>query len=193
MNTKILGSRTAALALIGVLFVSGIAIGSFLTIYLFETIPINKPEEPTVLASLYINVNGKNLVTIHNVVCTVGKNKTLHYLFDETYVNNNASTNSFRWIAIGNPASQPVADASNTTLDTEFSRQIGTFAGVDGVTNNCTLTYTWTAGSFSGQTIYESGVFNEASNGYMIVYQSFSGITLSASDSLQVQWEFQIG
>jgi hypothetical protein len=111
---------------------------------------------------------------------------------DQTYVNNNASTNAFRYINIGTGSG---GGASSTNLTTLFDCQVGTFAEVSGVVGNWTLTYTWTAGAFSGETITEAGVSDIAlSDGSAIIlnYQDFTGITLQSTDSLQVQFMFQV-
>lgn len=127
-----------------------------------------------------------------NVLCNVGKNYTRHLIADQTWVNNNATTNAMRMINIGEGNG---GGASSTNLTTYFDGQIGTFALVKS-TNNYTLTYTWSAGAFGGETIQESGIsdidlFNAAA--VIFNYQDFTGITLQATDSLQITWEVQIG
>ena len=140
-------------------------------------------------STVYWYKNGQFVYAEHNVITYVGLNATRWYLSDQGTVNNNASTNAFRWIGIGSGSG---GGASSTTLQTEEFRAAATFALVGGVNGNWTLTYTWTAGTFSGETITEAGVFNAAASGILLNYQDFSGITLQSTDSLQVQFMFQV-
>jgi len=85
-------------------------------------------------------------------------------------------------------------DAASTILETEHSRYEGEYATVGSY--NFTLTLTWTAGNFSGQTITEFGLFNDPSvdTGVMLNYDDgFSRGPLLAEDTLQVTVNFQIG
>jgi hypothetical protein len=124
----------------------------------------------------------------HNVITTVGRNASCDYLFNQTFVN--GAGMAFYYIAIGTGTG---GGTGSTALVTEFTRATATYAGKAGVTYNCTLTKTWAAGTFSGQTISEAGVFNAAAAGILFNDHSFTGITLAAGDSLQVTFEFQIG
>lgn len=124
----------------------------------------------------------------HNQIQNDGRSEVARYIAEEAVVNSNASTHAFHWIAIGTGTGQGV---SATALATEFDRQIGTDAYPSAY--NFTITYTWTAGSFSGQTIQECGLFNEAASGVMFNYHDFTGITLQSTDSLQVEIEVQVG
>jgi hypothetical protein len=90
------------------------------------------------------------------------------------------------YIAVGTGTGGGVGD---TDLQTQFStRQQGTFA--EPVAYNWTITTTFAAGFFDGEVITEAACFDAAAVGNMLNYQDFSGITLSAADSLQVQFEF---
>jgi hypothetical protein len=149
--------------------------------------------QPSIIEStVYWFVNGEFVYAEHNTMCNIGLNETRNMIADQTYVNNNASTNAFRYINIGTGSG---GGASSTNLTTLFDCQVGTFAEVSGVVGNWTLTYTWTAGAFSGETITEAGVSDIAlSDGSAIIlnYQDFTGITLQSTDSLQVQFMFQV-
>lgn len=96
--------------------------------------------------------------------------------------------NAFDWIQVGTGTG---GNAASTALATPFStRQQGTFA--EPVAYNWTITYTFGASFFDGEVITEAAVFNAVTGDTMLNYQEFSGITLSAADSLQVQFEFMI-
>lgn len=154
---------------------------------LHEGMELNK-DEPDFGASVYWYKNGEFVFAAHNVMCYLGLNDTAHLIGDNTWVNSNATTTAYRWIAIGEGTGQ---GASDNVLSSESFRASGTFAVIGGVNGNWTITYTWTAGTFSGETITEAGVFNDGTTGNMLNVQSFSGITLSASDSLEVEFMFQ--
>lgn len=158
-----------------------------LQMQLDEQMELNRDGSP-VGASVYWYKNGIFAYAEHNVMCDLGLNDTAHHIGDQTWVNSNATTNAFKWIAIGTGTG---GGAASETLLTEFARASGTFAPVASVNGNWTITYTWTAGSFSGQVITEAGVLNAAALGTLLNYQDFSGITLNVGDSLQVQFMFQ--
>jgi len=116
----------------------------------------------------------------HNVITNVGKDAIRDQI-------GGTATGAFHHLAIGTGSGGGVG---STTLVTEFARAEGTYA--EPVSYNFTITYTWIAGSFSGQTITEAGCLNLASGGILLNYQDFTGITLTAADSLQVEFEFMI-
>ena len=86
------------------------------------------------------------------------------------------------YIAIGE------GTGGTTTLNNEFAREQGSFTA--GSTGVFTIDYTWTAGSFSAETITEAGVLNAASTGVLFNYQTFTGIPLTSTDSLAVEFEY---
>jgi hypothetical protein len=186
--------KIIAVLFVAVLFASTVATGQALTNMsalqeqLDEQMSLNK-DSPDFGASVYWYKNGQFIYAEHNLVCNVGLNNTAHHIGDQSWVNNNATTNAFQWIAIGTGTGQGAGDQ---TLASESFRAAGTFAVVASVNGNWTITYTWTAGTFSGETITEAGVFNAAAVGVMLNYQSFSGITLQSGDSLQVQFMYQV-
>lgn len=100
------------------------------------------------------------------------------------------ATTMFDWIQVGTGSG---GTASSTALVTPFGvRQQGTYA--DPIDYNWTITTTFAAGFFSGQTITEYGVFNAVTGETMLSYEDASGDpkTLSAADSLQVKFEYMI-
>ena len=86
------------------------------------------------------------------------------------------------YIAIG------TGTGGTTTLNAEVFRALGTYT--KGATGIFTVDYTWTAGTFTAETITESGVLNAASTGVLFNYQTFTGIPLTSTDSLAVEFEF---
>ena len=86
------------------------------------------------------------------------------------------------YIAIG------TGTGGTTTLNNEAFRAQGTYT--KGATGVFTIDYTWTAGTFSGEVITEAGTLNAAAAGILFNYQTFSGITLTSTDSLAVEFEF---
>jgi len=158
------------------------------TLGLEEGLGVNRQGAPFE-STVYWYVNGEFVYSEHNVITSVGLNASRHHLSDQTWVNNNATTNAFQWIAIGSGTG---GGAASTALQTEEFRASATFAQVASVNGNWTLTYTWTAGTFAGEIITEAGVFNAAAVGILLNYQDFSGITLQSTDSLQVEFMFNI-
>ena len=86
------------------------------------------------------------------------------------------------YIAIGE------GTGGTTSLNNEFDRQIGSFTA--GTTGVYTMDYTWSAGAFTAETITEAGCLNAGAAGVLLNYQTFSGIALTATDSLAVEFEF---
>ena len=86
------------------------------------------------------------------------------------------------YIAIGE------GTGGTTSLNNEFDRQQGSFTA--GATGVYTMDYTWNAGAFSAETITEAGCLNAGAAGVLFNYQTFSGIALTATDSLAVEFEF---
>lgn len=124
-----------------------------------------------------------------NTITNAGRNAIRHYFGEDGWVNSNATTHAWQYIAIGTGNG---GGASSTNLTTLFDRQVGTDAYPTAY--NVTITYTWTAGSFDGDTIQEMGLFNaDDGTAKLFNYHDFTGITLQSTDSLQVQSEIQFG
>jgi len=86
------------------------------------------------------------------------------------------------YIAIGS------GTGGTTTLNAEEFRAQGTYT--KGATGVFTINYTWVATTFDGEVITEAGCLNAAADGILFNYQTFAGITLTATDSLAVEFEF---
>ena len=117
----------------------------------------------------------------HNVITNAGRTALRPYI-------GQTPGNPFNYIGIGTGTGGGVG---STDLVTPFLRAQGTYATPSAY--NFTITYTWVAGTFSGQTITEAALFNAATGPTMFNYQSFTGITLQSGDSLQVQFNVQVG
>ena len=89
------------------------------------------------------------------------------------------------YIAIG--TNNTAAAAADTTLGTETARAQGTLSQPDAYTDRCV--YTFPAGTGTGL-ITEAGRLNAASNGTLMGRQVFTGVDKTASDSLQITYDF---
>lgn len=154
--------------------------------YIYLTEGVGMDKEPVIYGHLTIIVIDENGIAYlawseHNVITNVGRNATREYLG----VTGGAA---FDYIAIGTGTG---GGAASDALQTEVFREQGTYSDT-ATAYNWTITYTWAAATFSGEVITEAGCFNASSSGVLFNYQDFSGITLTASDSLQVQFEFMV-
>lgn len=95
------------------------------------------------------------------------------------------------FIAVGTGTS--AFSAGSVALTAEYTRGSATYAHTGG-TQTFTETRTFGTGTFAtgGTTIGESGVFNQASSGTMFSATNFTTITLYSSDTLQVQWTYNL-
>jgi len=112
---------------------------------------------------------------IHNAMTALG----LDYICEQVSGTQGAD---MLYIAIGE------GTGGTTALNNEAFRALGTYT--KGATGVFTVDYTWTAGTFTAETITESGVLNAASVGVLFNYQTFTGIPLTSTDSLAVEFEF---
>ena len=153
---------------------------------LSEGIGINKEDIPFGSYMTFTVIHEDGSVELawagHNTMTTVGLNACRGYI-------SGVPDGNFTWIAIGNATGGGVG---STALVNETYRASATFENTTTAAGNWTLTYTWTAGTFSGEDVSEAGVFNAATGGILLNYQDFTAITLTATDSLQVTFEFQI-
>lgn len=118
----------------------------------------------------------------HNLITNAGRSALRGHIADST-------VNVWNYLAIGTSTG---GDATSTTLVAEYSRYQAVYATVGSY--NFTLTFTWTAGNFSGQTVTEYGVLNAAAAGTLLSYDdNFSRGPLQSTDSLQVTANFQVG
>lgn len=150
-----------------------------------ELIPFNDKDREWG-ATIYMRVYRSGVLlseeAYHNVITNAGRTALRGHIGDTT-------VNVWDYIAIGTGSGGGVG---STTLVTEFARNQSAYATVGSY--NFTLTFTWTAGNFSGQTITECGVLNAAAAGTLLNYDDgFSRGPLLADDSLQVTVNFQVG
>jgi hypothetical protein len=148
-----------------------------------DVIPINDRDwGATIYMRIYRDGVLLNEEAHHNVITNAARSALRGHIGD-------SALNVWNYIAIGNSTGGGVG---STTLVEEYSRYQGVYATVGSY--NFTITFTWTAGNFSGQTITEVGVFNDPSAGTMLNYDdSFSRGPLQASDSLEMIVNFQVG
>lgn len=149
-----------------------------------ETIPLNDQREwgATIFMRIYRAGFLISEEAYHNVITNAGRTALRGHIGD-------TAVNVWDYLAIGTGSG---GDATSTTLVSEYSRYQGTYATVGSY--NFTITFTWTAGNFSGQTITECGVLNAAAAGTLLNYDdSFSRGPLQSTDSLEVEVNFQVG
>ena len=149
-----------------------------------DVIPINAAGDwgATIFMRVYRSGFLLSEEAYHNVITNAARSALRGHIADSTIA-------VWNYMAIGNGTGGGVG---STTLVDEYSRYQGTYATVGSY--NFTLTFTWTEGNFSGQTITEFAVFNDASAGTMMNYDdNFSRGPLTATDTLEVTANFQIG
>jgi hypothetical protein len=117
---------------------------------------------------------------VQNVVTNTGRQA----IIDRLQGNTPAICN---FIAIGTGATAAVA--ADTTLQTEVARSPSgtTLTQPDAYTDRCVDTFA--AGTGTGN-ITEAGRFNASSGGTMMGRQTFTAVNKTASDSLQVTYDF---
>jgi hypothetical protein len=149
-----------------------------------EVIPVSDQREWG--ATIYMRVYRSGFLlseeAYHNVITNAGRTALRGHIGDSAVA-------EWNYLAIGNGTGGGVG---STTLVDEFSRYQGVYAVVGSY--NFTITFEWTAGNFSGETITECGVLNAAAAGTLLNYDdSFSRGPLQATDSLEVIVNFQVG
>lgn len=154
-----------------------------LQLELNEIIPLNDREWG---ATIYMrHYRGNVLIgeeAYHNVITNAGRTALRGHIGDTAVA-------VWDYLAIGTGTGGGVG---STTLETEYDRDQGTYATVGSY--NFTITFSWGAGNFSGQTITECGVFNAAAAGTLLNYDdSFSRGPLQSTDTLEVTVNFQVG
>jgi hypothetical protein len=122
----------------------------------------------------------KQILTAHNLVTTVGKEKLAEQLVASP------ATEKPKFIAVGSGSG--TAEASNTALGTEIKRKEASTRAAAGKV--LTMAVTYTAGEATGE-VKEAGVFAATSAGSMYARLVFSVITVGASDSLEVKWTLE--
>lgn len=155
-----------------------------LLVQLYDTIPVSDGRDwgATFTMTTYRGGVFLSSESYHNVITNAARSALRGHIGNSTLA-------VWRYLAIGTGSG---GGASSTTLVTEFSRYQGTYAIVGSY--NFTITFTWTPGNFSGQTITEVGVLNDATVGILLNYDdSFSRGPLLGTDTLEVIVNFQIG
>ena len=115
---------------------------------------------------------------VKNIVTNTGKQA----IIDRLQGNTPAVSD---YIAIGTGATAAVA--ADTTLQTEVARSQGALSQPDAYTDRCIFTFA--AGTGTG-TIAEAGRLNAAAAGTLMGRQTFTGVVKTASDSLQITYDF---
>lgn len=154
-----------------------------------DALDMNRDDRPdlnghlTVLIKRGDSQEWEFLYSAENLITNAGRLALCNHIGD-------SATTMFDYIQVGTGSGGGVG---STALVTPFgARQQGTYA--DPVDYNWTITTTFAAGFFDGETITEYGVFNAVTGETMLSYQDASGDpkTLSAADSLQVIFEYMI-
>ena len=117
---------------------------------------------------------------VRNLITTVGRGQVIDRL-------QAASPAVCDYIAIGTGAT--AAAAGDTILQTEVARGQGTLTQPDAFTDRSV--YTFAAGTGTGN-ITEAGRLNAPSAGVLMGRQVFTAVNKTASDSLQITYDFTI-
>lgn len=82
------------------------------------------------------------------------------------------------------------AAATDTTLFTEAAetRVTGTYSRTTTTVTNDTFNYVGTLTSLSGQTITNTGLFDAATSGNLVLKADHTGLPLLTGDSIQYSW-----
>lgn len=149
-----------------------------------EQIPINEIRDwgATVYMTVYRDGAVLSEESHHNLIPDAARSALRGHIADSALA-------VWNYLAIGTSTG---GGTGSTTLENEFLRAVAEYAIVGSF--NFSLTFTWTEGNFSGQTVTEYGVFNDPSTGTILSYDdNFSRGPLTADDTLQVTAMFQIG
>lgn len=113
----------------------------------------------------------------------------------QCYTNTSAGTRGSGYIALSSDTGAP--STSDTTLTGEITT--GGLARADATTkthtngtNTTVLVHTYTA-STTHTAVQKCGMFNAASSGVLTHENTFTPVTLQASDTLQVTWTLTLG
>jgi hypothetical protein len=122
----------------------------------------------------------KDCRKVENLITTVGRGQVIDRL-------QAGAPAVCDYIAIGTGAT--AAAAGDTTLQTEVARGQGTLTQPDAFTDRSV--YTFAAGTGTGN-ITEAGRLNASSAGVLMGRQVFTAVNKTASDSLQITYDFTI-
>jgi hypothetical protein len=162
-------------------------------------------ENPKILGHVEYKVFGpdgniKEYLQADNLVVTNGDNATVNKMFGVARTTTSATINPFIAVAVGTGAAGPFT--TDTALGTQQGHKIIATTDISAVTHGqVKLTAVFTPGKITNsttQTITESGVFDNTASTLnsnstnMYARQTFSGITIASSDTLQVTWNITI-
>lgn len=137
-------------------------------------------------ATVYMNVYRGDVLLAsevhHNLIPDAARSALRGHIADSALA-------EWNYLAIGTSTG---GGTGSTALENEYERYQAVYATVGSF--NFSLTLTFAAGNFSGQTITEYGIFNDPTTGTILSYDdNFSRGPLTAEDSLQVIAMFQVG
>ena len=117
------------------------------------------------------------------------------WMHAQVYTNTGAGTRGAGFIALTSNTAAPAA--GDTTLAAEITtnglaRADATTKTHTGGTNSTTIQHTFTASAVH-TAVVKASLFNAASSGYMAHINTFTAVTLQASDTLQVTWTVTLG
>lgn len=124
----------------------------------------------------------KQVVTAHNLVTTVGREKLTERQLASP------GTEGPKYIGVGKGATAPAE--ANTALGEEVKRKEATTRSVSGKV--LTLAVVFAAGEATG-VIKEAGTFSASTSGSMYARLTFEGLGIEAADSLEIVWKLTIG
>jgi hypothetical protein len=127
----------------------------------------------------------------HNLLTNSGRD----WMHAQVYTDTSAGTRGAGYIGLSSNTGTPAA--TDTTLAGEITANglqridAGTKTHTGG-TNSTTIQHTFTASAVH-TAVVKASLFNAASNGYMAHINTFTAVTLQASDTLQVTWTVTLG
>jgi hypothetical protein len=127
----------------------------------------------------------------HNLLTNSGRD----WMHAQVYTNTSAGTRGAGYIGLSSNTGTPAA--TDTTLAGEITANglqridAGTKTHTGG-TNSTTIQHTFTASAVH-TAVVKASLFNAASNGFMAHINTFTAVTLQASDTLQVTWTVTLG
>ena len=127
----------------------------------------------------------------HNLLTNSGRD----WMHAQVYTDTSAGTRGAGYIGLSSNTGTPAA--TDTTLAGEITANglqridAGTKTHTGG-TNSTTIQHTFTASAVH-TAVVKASLFNAASNGFMAHINTFTAVTLQASDTLQVTWTVTLG
>ena len=127
----------------------------------------------------------------HNLLTNSGRD----WMHAQVYTDTSAGTRGAGYIGLSSNAAAPAA--TDTTLTGEITTgglqriDAGTKTHTAG-TNSTTIQHTFTASTVH-TAVVKASLFNAATNGFMAHINTFTAVTLQASDTLQVTWTVTLG